>query len=113
MATPDTTARQKKKEMVRMETKRTEAASGLMKMENWCITPGVAKAIPPEEVLAALVQHRRERRIVRESWESGTDSPFFEEEFKLSAHRSLSGVQFWIISELNPAFVTVTLPGEY
>src|SRR5690606_13353217 len=110
---PETKARQKRMETNRMEIERTEAASRLLEMENWCITPGVAERIPPEEVHAALVQHRRERRIVRESWKSETDSPFFGEEFKLSAHQSVSGVQFWIVSELDPARVTVTLPCEY
>ncbi len=100
-------------ETSRMETERREAASGLMEMENWCITPGVAKRIRPEEVHAALVQHRRERRIVSEGERGETDSPTLTEDFKLSAHQSVSGVQFWIVSDLDPFFVTVMLPCEY
>jgi len=93
------------------EMKRMEATN---ENQHLCVTPGVAEKLHPEEVGQALAKHRRGESIALEGKHEKNDSrPPCELGRRLSVHRSGSGDLFWIVSELDPPFITVTLPSEY
>ena len=92
-----------------MERKETESEN-----QHLCVTPGVAERLRPDEVQQALAKHRRGASVALEGEPEKSDSraPYLSGR-RLSVHRSGSGEQFWIVSELDPPFITVTLPSEY
>lgn len=77
-------------------------------------TPAVLIRIPPEEIACALERHQNR------DWGNGTstdhlanDEALLEGTRILSAHRSVAGECFWILTEADRSVTTVLLPEDY
>ncbi len=77
-------------------------------------TPGALKAIPGDEIVAALLRHvvGDWGQMTAHDWE--TNQIALTEGTRLfSVYRTLRGVKFWIITEADRTSTTVLLPHEY
>ncbi len=77
-------------------------------------TPGVLKALTPQEIIPALLRH------LRGDWgdldaedKEANDQSLIDGSRLLSAYHSAAGIKFWIITEWDRSVTTVLLPSEY
>ena len=77
-------------------------------------TPGVLRALTPEEIRTALGRH------AKGDWGDIDEEDRRENDFSLtngfrllSAYQSLGGKRFWIITEADRSVTTILLPEEY
>lgn len=78
------------------------------------ITPAAAAALPPGEVLYALVRHATGDwgTVVGEDWQAN-ERALRDGGRLLSAYAASNGLKFWIITESSRAATTVLLPEDY
>ena len=84
-----------------------------------CVSPKVVEMVPPEEVSVAVLQHLRNvdvRDVAGEGTEKKkTDTREIETHvgFRKSVYQTREGIQFWIVTEMESPFITVSLPDEW
>ena len=100
-----------------MEVKSSkENESRLEEIEHLCVSPGVIETVPPEEVSAAVLRHRRgdglEVREMEKKRVNDRVRSIARYGGRRSIHQSSEGITFWVITEFDDAFINVSLPGE-
>ena len=78
------------------------------------ITIGALRAVPDEEMKAALQRHAQcdWGEVDQEDWQANDRS--LESDLRLlSAYHTAKGVKFWIITEADRSQTTVLLPEDY
>ena len=77
-------------------------------------TPHVLKAVPQEEIFAALRQHQScDWGDVGPQDKWSNDRAVENEERLFSVYHSKDGIKFWIITEWDRSATTVLLPEDY
>ncbi|PWU19905.1 MAG: hypothetical protein C5B50_05595 [Verrucomicrobia bacterium] len=79
-----------------------------------CVTEGVAKSVPADEILKAVQRHAAgDWGVLDQADWQRNDKALRDGERLFSKYESSTGKKFWVITEADRRVTTVLLPADY